>query len=305
MRPPRIPWVILLTACCATTAALNHRDSADVQGNESAVRLPNQPDSFRFAVLGDAGTGQKAQYELADQMAALHDRFNYDIVLLLGGNLHGSERPQNFRSKFELPYKRLLDQGVKFYASLGNEDAREQTSYKPFNMAGDLYYTFSPRPGIQFFALESTYLTPEQVAWLETELKGSRNDWKIAFFHHPIYSSGRRHGSNTQLRRVLEPLFQRYNVSVVFSAHDNIYERIKTQTDIAYFVAGSGGMLHPGGIDPASGLTASGFDTDLAFMATEIIGDQMYFNVIARGGQTVDSGVVPRHKPMSERLRPN
>jgi calcineurin-like phosphoesterase family protein len=305
MRRPRIPSVILLTACCTTTAPLNPRGTADAQGNESAVRLPNKAGSFRFAVLGDAGTGEKAQYELADQMAALHDRFKYHTVLLLGGNLHGSERPQDVRSRFEVPYKRLLDQGVKFYASLGNEDAREQRFYKPFNMAGNLYYTFSPRPGIQFFALESTYMDPDQIAWLETELKGSRNDWKIAFFHHPIYSSGRRHGSDAALRRVLEPPFQRYNVSVVFSARDNIYERIKTQKDIAYFVAGSGGMLSPGGIDPASGLTASGFDTDLAFMAAEIIGDQMYFNVIARGGQTVDSGVVPRNKAMPERLRPN
>jgi hypothetical protein len=137
MRRLRIPSVILLSACWATTAPLNSRGSADAQGNEPAVRLPNKADSFRFAVLGDAGTGEKAQYGLADQMAALHDRFKYHTVLLLGGNLQGSERPQDVRKKFEVPYKRLLDQGVKFYASLGNEDAREQRFYKPFNMAGD------------------------------------------------------------------------------------------------------------------------------------------------------------------------
>ena len=55
--------------------------------------------------------------------------------------------PQDFKKKFEMPYKPLLDAGVKFYASLGNHDAREQRFYKPFNMDGKLYYCFNPQPG--------------------------------------------------------------------------------------------------------------------------------------------------------------
>ena len=31
-----------------------------------------------------------------------------------------------------------------------------------------------------------------QLDWLEKELSGSKNNWKIAFFHHPLYSSGER-----------------------------------------------------------------------------------------------------------------
>jgi len=93
---------------------------------------------------------------------------------------------------------------------------------------------------------------------------------------------------------VLEPLFVKYNVSVVLNGHDHFYERLKPQKDIAYFVVGSGGQLRKGNIDQGTGLTAKGFDTDLAFMAAEIAGDEMYFNVISRVGQTVDSGVVKR-----------
>src|SRR5436190_3459415 len=143
------------------------------QSPDAAVILPNAPDSFKFAVLGDFGTGDKTQYELADQMAKLHDRFNYGIVILVGDNLYGSERPQDFTKKFEIPYKALLDKGVKFYASLGNHDAREQRFYKLFNMDGKLYYTFSPKANIRFFALESTYPDPEQFQWVENELKAS------------------------------------------------------------------------------------------------------------------------------------
>ncbi len=260
------------------------------------VQLPNRAGSLKFGVLGDFGTGDREQYQLAEQMVTLHARFKYDLVTLVGDNLYGAERPQDFVTKFERPYKPLLDAGVKFYASLGNHDAREQRFYKLFNMDGKLYYTFSPTANVRFFALETTYPTPEQIKWLETELKASNAPWKIAFFHHPLYSSGDRHGSDIRLREVLEPLFLTYNVSVVLTGHDHFYERVKPQKGLTYFVVGSGGKLRVGNLDRASGITAKGFDTDLAFMAAEISGDEMYFNAISRRGETVDSGVLTRRK---------
>ena len=85
---------------------------------------------------------------------------------------------------------------------------------------------------------------------------------------------------------MLEPLFLKYNVSVVLTGHDHFYERVKPQKGITYFVVGSGGQLRKGNIDRSSGITAKGFDTDLAFMAAEIAGDEMYFNAISRTGRS-------------------
>ena len=264
---------------------------------QPAVALPNEQGSFKFMVLGDFGTGDREQYELGAQMASLHNRFKFDTAVLVGDNLYGSERPQDFEKKFERPYKPLLDAGVKFYASLGNHDSREQRYYKLFNMDGKLYYSFNPKPDVRFFALESTYPVPEQIEWLEKELSSSGSKWKIVFFHHPLYSSGDRHGSDVRLRAVLEPLFLKYDVSLVLTGHDHFYERVKPQKGIAYFVVGSGGKLREGNIDRDSGITARGFDTDLVFLACEIAGDQLYFNAISRSGQTVDSGVWTRRQP--------
>jgi Calcineurin-like phosphoesterase len=157
-----------------------------------------------------------------------------------------------------------------------------------------IYYTFRPKPEIRFFALDSTYPNPEQIGWIEKELKDSKSDWKIVFFHHPLYSSGRRHGSDAHLREALEPLFLKYDVSVVLSDHDHFYERLKPQNGITYFVVGSGGQLRKGNIDRSSALTAKGFDTDRAFMVAEIAGDEMFFNAVSRLGEIVDSGVVTR-----------
>jgi predicted MPP superfamily phosphohydrolase len=304
---PSAACVVLALVGCGAIALQGHlgaavamRAPAQQQQQQTAplpLTLPNKADSLKFAVLGDFGTGSKEQYQLAVQMKRVHDQFPFELVILVGDNLYGSERPQDFKKKFEDPYKPLLDAGVKFYASLGNHDAREQRYYKLFNMDGKLYYSFKPnKQSVRFFALESTYLDPEQVTWLEKELKDSTSDWKIPYFHHPPYSSGDRHGSDTRLREVLEPLFIKYNVSVVFTGHDHFYERVKPQKGITYFGVGSGGQLRRGNIDSKSGLTAAGNDQDQAFLAAEINGDEMWFNAVSRGGQVFDSGQLTRRK---------
>ena len=258
---------------------------------------PVAQDSVRFAVIGDTGTGERAQYDVGAQLTKSREVFPFEFVIMMGDNMYGSERPQDYVRKFELPYKQILDAKVLFYASLGNHDGVEQRLYPQFNMDGKRYYSFkAPKQDVRFFALESTYLTTEQIGWFETELRGSNEDWKIAFFHHPPYSSGEKHGSHAPIREALEPLFIKYNVSVVLTGHDHFYERIKPQNGIAYFVVGSGGKLRRGNIDARSPLTAKGFDTDLAFLAAEIDGDEMFFNTVSRAGKVVDSGTIARRK---------
>ncbi len=293
-------WLLFLfvALACAVDSSMS-TNSVAVQAPQTAaqppVALPNKEGSLKFGVLGDFGTGDREQYQLAEQMAKLHTRFKYELVITVGDNIYGSERPQDFVRKFELPYKALLDADVKFYASLGNHDDRTQVRYKLFNMDGKAYYTFkAPDEDVRFFALHSDYPEPEQIAWLEKELEGSNEKWKIPYFHHPLYSSGERHGSDLALRRTLEPLFIKYGVSVVLTGHDHFYERTKPQNGIVYFVVGAGGKLRGGNINRRSGLTAKGFDTDLSFMAAEISGDEMYFNTISRQGTIVDSGVIER-----------
>jgi len=264
---------------------------------QNPVPLPDKPDSLHFAVIGDNGNGEKEEYDTAAQMAKAYDRFQFPLVIMVGDNLYGSERPQDFADKFEKPYKALLDKGVKFYASLGNHDSREQRYYKPFNMNGQLYYSFkAPKQDVRFFALESTYMDQDQLKWIESELSKSGEKWKIAFFHHPLYSSARTHGSTLKLCEVLEPLFIKYNVSLVLNGHDHTYERIKPQNGILYFVEGSSGQLREGDLRKGSPLTAAGNDTDRAFMLMEIDGDTLTFNTIGRTGTVIDSGTWTRRK---------
>ena len=271
--------------------------SAAPQIQAAALRstLPNDSDSVKFLVIGDSGTGDRPQYEVAEKIVEARERFKFEFVIMLGDNMYGGETAIDFVRKFETPYKPLLDNGVKFYASLGNHDDPNQRFYQKFNMDGKRYYTFRKKDA-EFFVLDSTYMSPPQIKWLAEELKRSDAKWKIPYFHHPIYSSGERHGSELDLQKVVEPLFLANGVDVVFSGHEHFYERLKPQKGIVYITQGGAAKLRRGNIRDNSAMTAKGFDTDRSFTLVEVVGDHLFFETISRLGQIVDSGEFPRRE---------
>jgi len=247
----------------------------------------------RFGVIGDSGTGERPQYEVAERLTRMHQANPFGTVVMLGDNIYGSDKPNDMIKKFALPYKALLDSGVKFYATLGNHDSPKQVAYPPFNMQGQRYYTFKPCEDVRFFALDSNNMDPQQLAWLEEELSKPGNEWKIAFFHHPLYSSAARHGSDLELRKQLEPLFVKHRVAVALSGHDHVYERMKPQHGVEYFVIGNSAKLREGNVLPSS-ITAKAYDRGEGCAVMTVEGDVLTFQVVSRTGETVDSGSFPR-----------
>ena len=258
------------------------------------LKLPMKMGSVKFAVIGDTGTGDSHQLAVARQLATYRGKFPFEFVIMMGDNLYGGNSAKDYDKKFAIPYKPLTDAGVKFYASLGNHDDPSERFYKPFNMGGERYYSFKPaNSSVRFFALDSNYMDDKQLAWLDKELIASGSDWKICFFHHPPYSSGEAHGSDTALRAQVEPIFVKYGVNAVFTGHEHFYERIKPQKGIAYFIAGSSAKLRAGDIAP-SALSDKGFDTGFTFMLVEIVGDDLFFQTVTEKGATIDSGTIHR-----------
>ncbi|MBA3353652.1 MAG: metallophosphoesterase [Blastocatellia bacterium] len=285
----------VLVGLSAQSIALGQRlDSlGTAKAKSPSVTLPMREGSLRLAVFGDAGRGSKDQYDLGRVMADYRQAFAFDWVLLTGDNIYGNDSPADMKNKFELPYKSMLDAGVKFYGSLGNHDTSNQRLYAPFNMNGEEYYRIE-RNGVSFYALNSNYLDKKQLDWFTAELAKDPNAWRVAFFHHPPYSSGGRHGSDDEVRAVLHPLFVKSGIDVVFNGHDHFYERVKPQDGITYFVAGAAGKIRKGDLKEGSTITAAGFDADLSFMIVEFVGDDMHFQAISKAGNTVDSGVIKR-----------
>jgi predicted phosphodiesterase len=262
-----------------------------------------------FAVMGDTGTGDEAQLAVAKQMVKQREKSPFGFVLMLGDNIYESGDRKYIKSRFEDPYKDLLDADVKFYAVLGNHDIIKgigfQTNYKNFNMGGKRYYHFSKgtedeKNLIEFFALDSNAMTPTQLKWLEDALKASKARWKVAFCHHSIYSSARMHKPYLELRRQLEPLYVKYGVNVVFSGHAHCYERVKPQKGVQYFSEGASGEIKRRTLDRKSPLFAAGEDAVNSFLIVEANENEMKVEAISADGKMLDSHTIKREVEKKE-----
>lgn len=250
---------------------------------------------FRFAVLGDTGSGNANQHAVAVRMAA----WRPDFVLVTGDVVYERGEEKNYRSRFFEPYAAMLGSTV-FYPSLGNHDYGQghATPYKlffdpPGAVPGEQWYTF--RYGqAQFFALDSNlpfHPGSEQHAWLSRALAASTADWKFAFFHHPPYSSG-DHGSSHTLRKAWGPLFEKHDVQLVLTGHDHHYERttpredfVKDGTPTTYVVTGGGGAWLRR-VKPQA-FTAFGLPA-YHFVGVTVEGDRLTAEAIAKDGTVID-----------------
>lgn len=239
------------------------------------------PGEFRFAAVGDTGTGNRRQLDLAATMFRFWEttaRFN--TLLFLGDNVYPSGNPAEFEKKLYTPYRKFRDNNLAIRGVIGNHDARnpagirEQMRY--FRGCGnacgpETYYSFSgtPQPEnlVEFFALDSNLLITKdgksytaktremQIRWLEEALARSKAVWKIVLLHHPLYSSAKGHGvkmigadgsvgkisEKVKNLREIEPLFLKYNVKLVLAGHDHLYERILPRPGQVYYFTSGAG----------------------------------------------------------------
>jgi hypothetical protein len=255
----------------------------------------NAPKPVRFSLLGDWGSGDASTVEIARQMAAVHDRAPLDMVVTAGDNIYPDGAASRFAEYFERPFVALIKRNVPFYATLGNHDVRAgaeaQMRYPLFHMGGRNYYTVAAGGStLELFMLDSNAMDGRQVRWLEGSLERSSALWKVAVFHHPPFSSGKKHGSDERIRRALHPIFVRAGVAAVFSGHDHVYQRVTPQEGVQYFVSGAGGKIRVGNLKMADPLVAAGYDDDSHFMLIEADAAGLNFSAINTGGKVVDEG---------------
>ena len=255
-------------------------------GATSPLPMPSIRGGTVFAVMGDSGSGDQAQQAVAQAMLTYFNTARrFPFVLMLGDNLYDDD----YTNEFSIPYKPLLDRGVKFYAALGNHDRDLEIHFKPFNMNDVDRYKFD-QGNARFVVLNSNHPTdPQQIKWLDQAYADAGTKWRIAFFHHPLYSSG-QHAAESRdvIRPALEPALVRNHVNVVFSGHEHLYERIKPQQEITYFVSGGGGRY-------LYDYKPSAFDeiglSEHHFMVVQIAGDRMFFEAITHAQRLIDCGV--------------
>jgi hypothetical protein len=78
--------------------------------------------------------------------------------------------------------------------------------------------------GVQFLLLNSNRLVDEQIPYMEAQLRKPGALWRVAVFHHPIFSpAGER--DNVEFRAKWKPVFDHFGVDLVLQGHDHTYAR--------------------------------------------------------------------------------
>ena len=174
-------------------------------------------------------------------------------------------------------------------------------------MGGRRWYSFAPAGDLaEFFTIDSTQaragLIPEQLEWLDRALAASRARWKIAFFHHPPYSPGSRHGDDSAMLSLVVPILKRRGVRVVLTGHEHFFAKLKTRDGIDYIISGSGGKIHRNAIDPAYPGLEAGNDQLHQFLVVTLTPDAFDFSAVAETGAILYRGTIP-YAP--EKARPS
>ncbi len=75
----------------------------------------------------------------------------------------------------------------------------------------------------------------EQLAWLDQDMSDARargKKWLIAYQHDAMYAHGKTHPSKKIVREKLGPLFDKHNLDLHLSGHDQSYERTFPLTNV-------------------------------------------------------------------------
>jgi tartrate-resistant acid phosphatase type 5 len=227
-----------------------------------------EPTSTVFAVIGDYGTGNQHEADVAHLVAS----WNPSFIVTTGDNYYpcaggaGSDCYGRSVGRFFGPWVSgatglppALD-GTRpsnaFFPALGNHDyitgqPSPQAYLDYFDLPGpgfssssgnERYYDFTEGP-IHFFILDSNPREPSgtsarstQARWLRHALASSKSSWNVVVAHQPPFSSDNMRGSIDYMRWP----FAKWGADAVLSGHAHVYERVM-HGGIPYLVNGLGG----------------------------------------------------------------
>ncbi len=196
---------------------------------------------WSFCAYGDTRTQPDAHRKVVLAMKAC-----LPWLVLHTGDLVADGHKMSGWHRF-FPIIRLFAPSVPLYPCLGNHEGNADLYYRLLPLPrgyGDFHtelYTFV-FGNCHFIALDSNRRVSEQTRWLQQLLSQPRPpgvDWRIAFFHHPPFSSG-PHGGNKEIQTQWCPLLEAGGVNLVFCGHDHIYER-SVHNGVNYITVGNGG----------------------------------------------------------------
>lgn len=221
---------------------------------------PDQAVPFSFVYMGDPQVGSDTWGQLLHSAQKNHPNAAF---YTLAGDIVNRGNDRNLWDEFFHAADGVFNTHPVVPA-LGNHDYGKEHDPHLYEQVFDLPRN-GPRRAIAgrnyslrygnalIVVLDSNRPTRGQANWLEEQLSASDAKWKLAVYHHPMYSSkGNR--DNEEVRSFWMPLFDKYHLDMALQGHDHAYlrtypmkdgQRVETTKDgTVYVVSVSGTKLY-------------------------------------------------------------
>ena len=253
--------------------------------NQVSFSIKKYNKALNFFVISDWGwSGEKQQQVVANGMAIQAEQMDPQFIVSCGDNFQiagvTSTTDPLWKSNFENVYNQKSLQ-VDWFPVFGNHDYKGSTQAQidyskisPRWKLKDHYYTcvrkindsisarfifldtpplvnqYHTKGGYPDVAVQDTAL---QIKWLKDVLANSKEQWKLVFGHHPVYSASDKHGNTPEMIQRVKPLLEKYHAQFYFCGHDHDFQRLRENgKTVDYIVTGTSGEPRPSSMNELS-----------------------------------------------------
>lgn len=289
-----------------------YKVTADNQTIENTFfAAPNDNEqNLKFLSYGDSRSFPDAHNLLA---AAINSTFaeGYQTLAVCVGDYcdNGGEEESWDNEYFspDLKNVRKLMGSVALQGTIGDHEDdgdggklyRKYFNYEYQNPFGKNFaFNYGPALFISIDQFSSMAKSGAQYKWIENLLATTTKKWKFAFMHFPGWSTG-AHDNNTTVQNVLQPLFEKYKVSIVFTGHNHIYAR-GTVDGVKHVTTGGGGapLYDPRPDNENPNIEA--YKKDYHYCKINIEGDKLTFQAVLMDGTVFDEFTMDAITPVED-----
>jgi hypothetical protein len=264
---------------------------------------PNEDASFRLVAYGDTRNAPGAHSLVVGAI----ETYSPDIVIHTA-DITGDAQMEEYDPQFFQPAAPLL-RHTPMFMSIGNHEYSPIRNYYQLydlptnNPSGtEAYYSFDYGPA-HFVCLNTEFLpgghesdpnkAAAQEAWLHADLIANTKPWTVAYFHRPPFGSGGHRGWESA-RAALVPIFEQYDVTIVFCGHNHLYDAYRVNG--VYYITTGGGGAPPARAtyDPPHQIYQDPLFPHLHFCVIDISTDSLLMQAVDQDG-TFHAVAAPGH----------
>lgn len=267
------------------------------ENNEFRGSFFSAPESssnkLKFMVYGDTRSFPEVHNKVASKIISTYENDqSYQSLVFSVGDIIGDGSKEIYWDSqlFDPQYKKIREllANLPYQACIGNHDLPGELfkKYFPYPYVEDYHWSFDYGPAHfvifdQFKKYHHEFF--EEIEWLEKDLSQSNKDWKFIIYHMPGWSASCQ---NEDVQKLIQPLCEKYNVSIVFGGHSHFYSRAEVSGVTHITTGGGGAPLY----EPKVGLENVVKSAKLHhFCKIEIENNKLNFTVISSEGELIDS----------------